>query len=225
MKKCFFFLAYIVVCTPLLLAQSDKRAEVFIGYSNLQGEGIPDRNDPSNTFSNNFFERRKGLHGGTASITGFFNRGFGLTGDFSFHRTEDSTDLTTGRDVIDTRVTYFMGGPTLKARNNSRFEPFARVLAGGANTRFEVSSTRTVAGGTVRSSFDANSTDFAMAVGGGLDLRLGDRFSLRVFQVDYAPVFLRDRSVNVLGGAGAIQTLRLEGQRQDNVRFSVGLVF
>ena len=64
-----------------------------------------------------------------------------------------------------------------------------------------------------------------MAVGGGLDVRLSDRVSLRVIQIDYAPVFLRDRSISVLGQAGAVQTFTLEGQRQDNICFSFGIVF
>ncbi len=117
-----------------------------------------------------------------------------------------------------------MGGPTLKARSGS-LEPFARVLAGGAHTRFEASTERAISGGTSRTSFDVSSTDFAMAVGGGLDWRLSDRVSLRLIQIDYAPVFLRDRSISLLGQSGAVQTFTLEGQRQDNVRFSIGIVF
>ncbi len=206
-------------------AQTDKKAEVFLGYSNLQAEGIPDRNDPNNVFDDDFFDRRKGLHGGNASVTGYFFSRLGITGDFSFHRTEDTTDFTGMRNSIDTRVIYFMAGPQFKLRNDSRLEPFVRVLAGGAHTRFEVSSQQTTSNGTITNSFDTGKTDFAMAVGGGLDIRLSDRFSIRAFQVDYVPIFLRDRSINVLGQTGAIQPFTLEGQRQDHIRVSVGLVF
>ena len=118
-----------------------------------------------------------------------------------------------------------MGGPQFKLKNDSRIEPFLRVLAGGAHTKFEVSSRQTTSTGTITNSFETSSTDFAMGVGGGLDIRLGDRFSIRAFQVDYTPVFLRDRSINVLGQTGAIQPFTIEGQRQDQVRFSVGIVF
>jgi hypothetical protein len=48
---------------------------------------------------------------------------------------------------------------------------------------------------------------------------------LRVLQLDWTPVFLRDRTVQVLGTNGVIQPSTLEGQRQDNVRFSFGVVF
>ena len=210
---------------PSVWAQSSKSAEVFVGYSNLQAEGIPDRNNPGVVFDDDFFDRRKGIHGFNAAVTGYFGSYLGLTGDFSFNQTTDENDFTGGRDALETRVVYFMAGPTLKANNTNRFQPFARVLAGGAHTRFEASTERTVSGGTSRTSFDVSSTDFAMAVGGGLDVRLSDRVSLRVIQIDYAPVFLRDRSISVLGQAGAVQTFTLEGQRQDNIRFSFGIVF
>jgi len=223
MRKVFFVVACMLVTLPAALAQS--RGEFFVGYSNLQAEGVPDRNDPSNAFSSDFFDRRKGLHGVQASGAGYFGSVFGLKGDFSFHRNDDATSLLNGRDSIKTDVIYFMGGPVLKLRNASRIEPFVHALAGGAHTRFEVESQRAITGGTARTSFDVGSTDFAAAFGGGLDFRLGERFGIRAIQVDYAPVFLRDRSINVLGSAGAIQPITLEGQRQDNIRISVGIVF
>lgn len=226
MQKFFIAFALVLLAAPLARAQSDVRSEIFVGYSNLQAEGVPDRNDPSNTFSSNFFDRRKGLNGVLVSGAGYFNSVIGLKGDFSFHRNSDSSSLVAGvRDSIDTDVYYFMGGPVLKFRNDSRVEPFVHALAGGAHTRFDVSTTRNVTGGTTRTNFEVGSTDFAAAVGGGVDVRLGERFSIRAFQIDYAPVFLRDRSINVLGAAGAIQPITLEGQRQDNVRLSIGVVF
>lgn len=224
MQKLYLIVAGLLIIAPLSFAQ-DQRTEFFIGYSNLQGEGIPGTNDPNDVFGIDFFERRATLHGVNAEITGFPFKRFGITGDFSFHRKEDSADLSNGTDSIKTDTYYFMAGPSVKFRNSGRVEPFIRAMAGGSHTRFDVSIRRTSGANTVSSSFETSSTDFAAAIGGGLDVRLGDKFSLRVFQVDYMPIFLRDRSVRVLGGAGAIQPVTLEGQRQDNVRFSVGLVF
>jgi opacity protein-like surface antigen len=156
-------------------------------------------------------------------VTGYFNDYVGITGDFSFHRKEDKEIFGPGdEDRLDTRVIYFMAGPKVKYRNASRLEPFAHALFGGAHTRFKV--TQQFAPG-VTDSFSTGATDFAMAVGGGIDVRLGDNFSLRLIQVDYAPVFLKDRSVVNLGGVGAINPFILESQRQDNVRISVGITF
>ena len=56
-------------------------------------------------------------------------------------------------------------------------------------------------------------------------MRVNDKFKVRVIQVDYTPVFLGDRAISVLGQAGVLQPVTLEGQRQDNVRFSFGVTF
>ena len=60
--------------------------------------------------------------------------------------------------------------------------------------------------------------------GGGLDVQLNNRIGVRVFQIDYNPVFLRDRSISVVGQGGAVQTQTLESNRQDNLRIGVGVL-
>jgi opacity protein-like surface antigen len=226
MNKLLLASVCLLLLAPAVMAQAtDRRVEFFVGYSHLRAEGVPDPNDPNNVFNEDFFDRRRGQHGINASVAGYFTSVLGLKGDFSFHRNEDSTDFTNGRDSVENQTYYFMAGPVVKAPNSARIQPFGHALFGGARTRFEVDSQRNVAGGTARNTFDVGRTDFALAVGGGLDIRLGDRFSIRAFQVDYAPVFLGDRSISVLSAAGALVPLTLEGQRQDNLRFSVGIVF
>jgi len=81
-------------------------------------------------------------------------------------------------------------------------------LAGVGNTRsrLEVPSLN------VRETL--SSTDFALALGGGVDVRVSERVALRVFQFDYNPIFLS--SNNELGFGNT---------RADNVRFSFGVVF
>jgi opacity protein-like surface antigen len=225
MKKLFLLALSILVIGPAVYAQSDRRPEIFIGYSNLQGEGIVGADDPGEVFDGDFFDRRLGLHGLNASVAGFFNSSFGIKGDFSFHRNKDSASIIGGSNSLTSRVFYFMAGPTFKFRNASKVRPFVHALAGGAHTRFDVETVRDVAGSTLRSRSEASSTDFAAGIGGGLDIRLGERFSLRAIQVDYMPVFLRGRSVDVIGVSEELGTLTLDGQRQDNIRFSVGIVF
>lgn len=225
MKKLFLLALSILVIGPAVYAQSDRRAEIFIGYSNLQGEGIVDAGDPGEIFDDDFFDRRLGLHGLNASIAGFFTPAFGIKGDFSFHRNKDSASIIGGSNSRESRVFYFLAGPTFKFRKASKIEPFVNALVGGAHTRFNVDTVSVVAGITQRSRFETSSTDFAAGIGGGLDIRLGERFSLRAIQVDYLPVFLSDSTINVLGVTGAIVPLTLGGQRQDNIRFSMGIVF
>jgi hypothetical protein len=64
-----------------------------------------------------------------------------------------------------------------------------------------------------------------MAFGAGLDVKVNDRFKIRIIQADYAPIFLGDRAVAVLGAAGVLQPRVLSSQRQDNVRFTFGVTF
>jgi opacity protein-like surface antigen len=226
MKK--FCLAIFCLCvlSSIGFAQGSKKADFFIGYSHLRAEGIPNRDNPGSIFDEDFFDRRAGLHGVNISGTGYFAGPLGITGDFSFHRDKSTDDFgAAGADTLDTQVYYFMAGPKLKFRNASRVEPFVHALAGGAHTRFKVSSVVNTGGGTFSDSFTTSATDFAAAVGGGIDIRISDNFQLRLIQVDYAPIFLKDRSIQNLGGSGAIVPFTLEGQRQDNVRISIGLVF
>ena len=231
MRKLFLLTLLAFLCAPLCAAQTattdDRRFEFFVGYSNLQAEGVPERNTTEGSFTDRVFGDSSGLHGVNLEATGYMTPRFGLTGDFSYNARDRSfTPAGGGTGDVDTRVFNVLGGPQVRFPNQTRAMPFLRALFGVANTRFNVSSsTQASTGGNVTTSFTTNATDFAMALGGGLDVRVGDRVGLRVFQVDYNPVFLRDRSINVLGGAGAIQPTRLESNRQDNIRLSFGVTF
>jgi hypothetical protein len=220
-KTLFATAACIVMTASIAAAQSP---EIFVGYSNLQSEGLPDRNDPNWPFNTDFFSSRSTLHGVNASVSGYWS-GIGLTGDFSFGRQQHTNTFTGGRDERHTDTLYFLAGPAIKFSQKTRVQPFARVMAGAAHTTFKVSRQFTGAPGTLTSSFDVGSTDFSASAGGGLDVRLGERTKLRVIQLDYAPIFLRDRTVQVLGNNGVIQPSTLDGQRQDNFRFSFGVTF
>lgn len=238
MRKLFFIVAALFLCAPLSFAQGTPARtgpEIFVGYSHLQAEGVPGEDTQpggggGGSLDDEVFGERSGLHGFNVAVTGFFTPRVGLTGDFSFHKRNQNSDngqtgVGSARTELDTRVMNFLGGPTVKFPNTTRVTPFVRALFGVANTRFEAEQSQTIATGTVENSFETSSTDFAMAIGGGLDVRLNPRVGLRLIQFDYNPVFLRDRSVQVLGSSGAIQTQQLEGQRQDNLRFSFGLTF
>lgn len=202
--------------------------EVFIGYSNLQAEGLPNA-DQASTFSDRLFGQRTGLHGLTTELTGYFTPRFGLTGDFSYNQRNRNFEnintgtTTTGTGSLKTRVIQFLGGPTVRFPTDSRATPFLHALVGVANTRFEAETQTVLTSGTVTRSFETSSTDFAMALGGGLDVQVNERVGIRAFQFDYNPIFLRSRSVNILASAGAIQAGRLESRRQDNLRLSFGV--
>jgi opacity protein-like surface antigen len=86
-----------------------------------------------------------------------------------------------------TRVYNLLAGPELKARNSTRFTPFVYALGGVAHT----SATFTTPGPTFNFLLKNSNNSFAMALGGGLDIRATKRLSFRG-SMDYNPVFVHD---------------------------------
>lgn len=208
-KLCFSTLL-IFCCVSVAAAQStdSPRFEFFAGYSVLRTDYKAERPDPPEPVIV-AFEGKQTLHGFNVSATGYLKGGFGLTGDFSGHfKTNSLPDQLGG--ILETKIRVFniLGGPQYKFRNDSRVTPFVHTLAGVAHTsaRLDFPSLNT--------GDNSSSTDFALAIGGGLDIRVNDRIGVRIFQVDYNPIFLS--AGNELGFGNA---------RADNVRFSFGVVF
>ena len=206
-----------------LFAQSDRRAEVFVGYSNLQAEGVLDTSSVSGLFSSAFLNNRTNMNGFNTDVSAFVTDAVALTGNFSFNENGRSVNFL-GTDSIKTDVIYFMGGPTLLIGHSGRLQPFVRVLAGGAQTRFNVKAELPFIG-NLTNSLSRSTISFAAGAGGGLDWRVGDKLKVRVFQVVYVPVFLSDQSISTLSGIGALDPLSLSSGRMNNIRFSAGIVF
>lgn len=219
-------LAFLVACCAhSAVAQSTgldetPKVEVFVGYS---ASGVVNTDKAANINNQNaaslFSNRAGGTKGFEASATRNVNKYFGIKSDFSayFKNNEGRGTFVScaanvcATSVQDFRVTSrafeFLAGPELKARNRTRLTPFAHALFGIAHARAEFK--------TASPTFNLSDTDartgFAMAFGGGLDIRATKRFSVRS-SIDYNPTFLGD----------AITPSR---NRQDNVRLSLGVLF
>lgn len=183
------------------------KIEVFVGYSAL-GE-----NDKRINFGNT-----TGVSANYANTTGFetsitrnFTRHIGMKGDFSAHFNNQSgpgvltvcnptCTTATQNTEFKTRVYNFLAGPEFKARNSTRFTPFAYALGGVAHT----SATFTAAGPPLNILLKRSDTGFAMALGGGLDIRATKKVSFRAL-MDYNPVFI-------------------QGSARDFVRISLGIL-
>ena len=208
----------LLLCSGLVgSAQTPKpdeypKVEVFAGYSafgEANSRGISfgaDRRTTGDYGTNTGFE---------ASLIRNFSKHFGIKGDFSAHFSDESgrgpitlctpTCTTVTQDAqLKTRVYNFLGGPEFKARNSTRFTPFAYVLAGVAHT----SATFTTPGPTFNLLLKRSDNSFAMALGGGLDIRASNRVSFRGV-LDYNPVFVSDP---------------ISGRR-DFLRLSLGVLF
>lgn len=161
-------------------AQEHSKVDVFAGYSLF-------RFNPATSGVDSF-----NLHGGSASFAYNAKDWVGLVGDFGGYHNGDIL----GTGVSATEYTYLFG-PHVSYRRHERFTPFGQILFGGAHVN-----------GTV---FGTSGSDnaFAMALGGGVDARINNRFSVRLGQLEYVMTRFDE------GAAGS---------NQSNLRFSTGVV-
>jgi opacity protein-like surface antigen len=188
--------AILIAATASLLAAETPadfpKNEFFAGYSFNSADINTLTVDP----------HRTGQNGANLEYTRNLTKHLGLTGDASvhFHRESRSTG---GSSFSSKRDQYFfLAGLQFKTGNGKRVQPFAHALFGASLFRGFTSDLRPSS--NVYTFDDA--TSFAMALGGGLDLRVSKKIDLRLIQADYAPTFF---------GPG----------RQNNFRLSVGIVF
>jgi hypothetical protein len=210
-------LVVFITCPALpALAQSAddyNRVEVFGGFSHNRvdtggpGDGLAFAGDEEHT----------GFNGFNASVVGNLSRYAGLKFDVSGHfkREADAdfsicVDATTGGVCFSPRARAslynFLGGVQFKDNaKEGRAKPFAHLLVGGAHAKvtFDNGPCLEALGFVCLS--DESETGVAGAVGGGLDIRLSERFDLRAVQLDYNPT-------------------RLGGETQHNFRVGVGIV-
>ncbi|HEV8159183.1 MAG TPA: outer membrane beta-barrel protein [Pyrinomonadaceae bacterium] len=217
LNKFILFAVIFVFSASIGLAQTtdDKHEfEVFVGYSNNQVDfGSPDDSDLNNTFKS-----RQPFSGFEVSGVKNVSRFVGIKGDFSAQAKEiqfsvpTDPDGTTSETVKITASLYnFLGGVQFKdnRKESGRVRPFAHVLVGAAHARTRVKS---FTGGLCDAEevdctdLKGGDTGFAAALGGGIDVKLNNRFSIRAIQADYNPT-------------------RLNGTTQHNFRFGVGVVF
>lgn len=152
MRKFVFVLLLFGLLSIPLMAQDYPKAEIFGGYQYLH-LGLP-ANLPS-----------QNLNGWNASLTGNFNKWFGVTGDFS------GEYKTISR--VDFRVYTYTFGPTI-AYHEGPINPFVHALFGGVH----------VTGSSSDFVSSASANGFAMYFGGGVDARVAPHIAVRLGQVD-----------------------------------------
>ena len=195
-----------------VIAQDVPKADLFMGYSLF-------RFNPTNhtwEFNNvqgNFALSSFDAEGGVGSFSWNFNRHFAFESEFGAY-TKSGVDIVS---YDSTRFSYLFG-PRFSVRRGRRFDPYFHVLLGGMQSWSSASlpydqvyptplpsvTQPRWAGVFVRVNDSQNA--FAMAVGGGFDIRLAHHFSLRPFQLDYV-------------------LTRFNGNDQNDFRYSGGVLF
>lgn len=168
--------------TASAFSQDTPKFDIFAGYSYF-------RDNPSTSGVSSF-----NLHGGSASAAYNVNHWLGAVADFGGYHANNI--LGTG---IDGTLSTYLFGPRVSYRKFERITPFAQTLFGVAHAS--------------GSGFGVTSTDnaFAASFGGGVDVKLSHRFSIRPAQVEY----LLTRFPETTGNR----------QTQNNLRVSTGVVF
>jgi opacity protein-like surface antigen len=175
-------LVFISLCSGIAYAQETPKVDVFAGYSYVRENPGPKSGD---SFS---------LNGGSASVTYHIKDWVSAVADFGGYH--NGSILSSGAD--GTLSTYLFG-PRVSYRSYRHFTPFGEALFGVAH-----------AGASIAGGASGSQNAFAMAIGGGVDYRINNRFSLRPLQVDYLMTRFPEGTRN--------------NQTQNNLRASTGIV-
>jgi opacity protein-like surface antigen len=214
---------------PVALAQSDDyhKTEFFGGYSSLFFDNLG--GDTQNPAIDAVLGGRDNLRGLNVAINRNFTRYFGAKFDYSLHLREDNFTRPQGSGTVDTTIQNFLGGVQIKnnTHDGPTFKPFAHALFGVANQKIDVDSPQLPAVFGI-SDFHVNETSFAMAFGGGIDIKINDRLDARVIQADWNIIRRGDQQLGIVLVPTPFQTVGqpfvLPSQTQNNLRLSFGIV-
>ncbi len=171
------------------------------------------------------FCKQADFHG--FNVGGKYNltRNTGIRADFSAYFNKDravdtfgeGAEAHTDTNVFKERTYVLVAGPEL-AFDNGQWRPYIHVLGGFARQTSDDTQTST---GPFNFALHDRTTSLALKAGGGIDVRVTPKLDLRVIEVDYNPIFARDR--HTPGNADFDQ--RVKGKTAGNVTVSIGLVW
>lgn len=229
MKRLMILVASLLAFVPTALAQSGdyNKWEFYGGYSAMQFDNLG--GDTGNTNLDDVLSGRNTLRGFNLAIVHNIHKYFGVKFDYSLHLRNDDFSRPAGSGNIDTSVQNYLGG--LQVKNNStdapRFRPFAHALFGLAHQRISLDNLSPPAVVSI-SNPRLTATSFAMAFGGGIDIRLNRHLDVRAVQIDLDIINRGDQSLGVVLAPTPHQTVGqpfiLPGTNQDNLRLGAGIV-
>lgn len=210
MKKILCVLTLAVLSPGLsMYAQEGPKADLFFGYSFVRynsAQTIPafTANGAIGTFAWNFTDNL----GVEAQLGGIHN---GNVNSYQF----------------DTTAFQYLFGPRLSWGRHKTIDPYIHTLFGGQNTSTSISSSSILVvsppiypGTTPPARYSAATNNFAMAIGGGLDIKLSKLLTLRPIQLDYYLTRIEAIDVTVPVGASAPRA-----RNQNNLQYAAGIAF
>ena len=181
--------------TQALAQEPSPKLEVFAGYSYLN-------------LSTDFISgQREGAHGAGVNIAGNLNKWVGIVADVSWHRKTVHANRFNSFDENRYSGTQFLFGPRFYVRGQ-RITGFAEALVGGMKSN--------------ASFFVRENVDFAMAFGGGLDIKVSKHLAIRPFQGDYNPI--KSFAWNIRDAQNVFEQFLTRDKWIHNFRIQTGVV-
>lgn len=171
MRKTFLLLVTLFIAAPQVVrAQRFEGIEFFGGYSYMKSDlssPFVSLISPGSTASNSNF----GMNGWQASITENATDWLGLTQQFGGnYGTRQSPGISTNFNTFS-----ILSGPRFSYPGLKGVTPFVHALFGYEQTTAKLESTN----------LKVTSSSYAMAFGGGIDVKVSRGVAIRLFQADY----------------------------------------
>lgn len=207
-----------ITASPVLAQSERNKFEFFAGYSHnridtgLTSEDVDEIGEA--------FGKRFGANGVNFSITGNVSKYVGLKFDLSTHSKTENVTFEGDQLEFKGRITNYLGGIQVKnnLKDGPRVKPFFHALAGMAKQTITVNGPPSIIGGTGTSNVELlklSQNNFALAIGGGIDVRVHRRIDIRLIQIDWNPTYLKGQE---------FEDFELDGMMQNNFRFGFGIV-
>lgn len=180
-------------------AQDDHKIEITGNYSYVHAN--PQNNNIIPTFS---------LNGGGGSAAFYFSKYIGIVAEFEGYGSyTHSINTSAGLVKVSGNLFTYNIGPIVKFRT-SHFEPFVETMFGGAHSNLYANLFNNCGGSCASKSPSNNAFDFI--IGGGVDIPLSSKVSIRPVEFDY----LLTRFGNAFTGGN---------NNQSNFRYQAGIQF
>lgn len=209
MKKILCVLALGTFFGLSVYAQEGPKADLFFGYSFVRynsAQTIP-------AFTAN---------GGIGTLAWNFNDYIGVEAQLGGVHNGNVNNYQ-----FDTTAFQYLFGPRFSWGRHKTFDPYIHTLFGGQNTSTSIASSSILVvnppiytGTTPPARYSASTNNFAMAIGGGLDIKLSKLVTLRPMQIDYYLTRIEAPNVTVPLG-----TTNPSARNQNNFQYAAGIVF
>jgi opacity protein-like surface antigen len=196
-------------------AQEVPKVDLFFGYSFLRVNS--DGNIPAFTANGGLFN------------AGFnVNNHFAIEAEFAGYHNGNINNVQ-----LDTTSYSYLFGPRFSVGRSKRVDPYVHALFGVNRATTSIAANSVLipihpvvppAGVTLptpssNGRYEASQSNFGMAIGGGLDIKMTKRVTLRPIQLDYYLTRFQTSSIEELINNTS------SNKNQNNLRYAAGLMF